>query len=134
MTTNGKDRENAERVRLRLPASLEYVHVLRLTTLGLASRLGFDVDDIEDLRIAVNELANVAVEDADDGGELEIVFSIRDDELRINGEVPLVSHAQPQIDGLTAQILEAVCDEHAFEVVDGCARFVCRRRARVLSA
>ncbi len=133
MTTNGDRREEVTRVRLRLPASLEYVHVVRLTTLGLASRLGFDVDDIEDLRIAVNELANVAVEEADHG-ELEVVFAIGDDELRIDGRVPVAPHAQPNIDALTEQILDAVCDEHTFEVVDGCAHFTCRRRARVLSA
>ncbi len=133
MTTNGDRREEVTRVRLRLPASLEYVHVVRLTTLGLASRLGFDVDDIEDVRIAVNELANVAVEEADHG-ELEVVFAIGDDELRIDGRVPVAPHAQPNIDALTEQILDAVCDEHTFEVVDGCAHFTCRRRARVLSA
>ena len=42
-------------VELRLPADGAYVSVLRTTTAGLAARLDFPIDDIEDLRIAVGE-------------------------------------------------------------------------------
>ena len=38
---------------LRLPADSAYLAVLRTTTAGLAARLDFTLDDIEDLRIAV---------------------------------------------------------------------------------
>ena len=41
-------------VELRLPADGAYVSVLRTTTAGLAARLDFTIDDIEDLRIAVD--------------------------------------------------------------------------------
>lgn len=40
---------------LRLPAGAELVSVARLTVAGLASRLGFDFDEVEDLRVAVAE-------------------------------------------------------------------------------
>ena len=42
-------------VELRLPADSAYVAVLRTATAGLAARLDFTLDDIEDLRIAVDE-------------------------------------------------------------------------------
>ena len=42
-------------VSLRVPADGAYVSVLRTMTAGLAARLDFTVDDIEDLRIAVGE-------------------------------------------------------------------------------
>ena len=38
-------------VELRLPADSAYASVLRTTTAGLAARLDFTIDDIEDLRI-----------------------------------------------------------------------------------
>ncbi|WP_219635580.1 hypothetical protein [Nocardioides ungokensis] len=40
---------------LKVPADSAYVSVLRTTTAGLAARLDFPIDDIEDLRIAVGE-------------------------------------------------------------------------------
>ena len=63
----------AEVVRLSVPASLEYLRIVRLTVSGVASRLGFDVDTIENLRIAVDELASTVV-DTDIGGVLELSF------------------------------------------------------------
>ena len=40
---------------LTLPASGAYVAILRTTTAGIAARLGFGLDAIEDLRIGVDE-------------------------------------------------------------------------------
>ena len=51
------DRHSPEKpdVSLRVPADGAYVSVLRTMTAGLAARLDFTVDDIEDLRIAIGE-------------------------------------------------------------------------------
>lgn len=42
-------------VELTVPASTEYLGVVRTATAGLAARLSFSLDEIEDLRIAVDE-------------------------------------------------------------------------------
>ena len=42
-------------VRLQLPAVGVYLSVLRSATAGLAARLNFTLEEIEDLRIAVDE-------------------------------------------------------------------------------
>src|SRR6188474_1496535 len=42
-------------VTVKLPASSAYLSVLRTATAGLAARLQFTLDEIEDLRIAVDE-------------------------------------------------------------------------------
>ena len=42
-------------VRLQLPAIGAYLSVLRTATAGLAARLDFTLEEIEDLRIAVDE-------------------------------------------------------------------------------
>ena len=52
-------------VELRLPAESAYVAVLRMTTAGLAARLDFTLDDIEDLRMAVGEACALVLENAD---------------------------------------------------------------------
>src|SRR5690348_9681969 len=93
-------------VRLRVPASLEYVRIARLTGSGVASRLGFDIEEIENLRVALDELASMVIEFAA-GGELELTFFTTDSELRITGRAPVAEGAEVGVEELTAQILKA---------------------------
>jgi len=118
-----------ETIRLTVPASLEFVRIVRLTASGVASRLGFDVEEIEDLRVAVDELASIVIEAAE-GGELAVLFAVQDATLRIEGEVTLAGGAGEDglVDELTAQILAAVVDGWELTTTDGTARFACVRR------
>jgi len=111
---------------LTVPASLEFVRIIRLTASGVASRLGFDVEEIEDLRVAVDELASVVVERAP-GNELEVVFSVHDDALRIEGRAAVETPGDPQIPELTSQILAAVVDKYELNLDAGTLRFSCTR-------
>jgi serine/threonine-protein kinase RsbW len=118
-----------ETIRLTVPASLEFVRIVRLTASGVASRLGFDVEEIEDLRVAVDELASIVIEAAE-GGELAVLFAVQDATLRIEGEVTLATGAGDDglVDELTAQILAAVVDAWELTTTDGTAHFTCVRR------
>ena len=66
----GDHRPPSADVELRLPADGAYVSVLRTTTAGLAARLDFLIDDIEDLRIAVGEACAMVLPEADAGADL----------------------------------------------------------------
>src|ERR1044071_20927 len=46
-------------VELTVPAPIPYLAVVRTATAGLAARLGFTLDEIEDLRIAVDEACSM---------------------------------------------------------------------------
>ena len=48
---------NAEvqRVTLNLPATADYVDIVRLNLYGVASKMGFSYEDIEDMKVAVSE-------------------------------------------------------------------------------
>src|SRR2546425_981063 len=46
----------SDEVRLAVPATPEFVRLARVTAAGLASRLGFTFDDVDDLRLAIDEL------------------------------------------------------------------------------
>lgn len=52
-------------VTLVIPCAPEYVGVARLTILGVASRLGFSYDAVEDIRLAVAEACVGAISRAD---------------------------------------------------------------------
>lgn len=98
-----------DEIRLTLPALASYARVARLAVTGLASRMGFSYDELEDLRIAIGEVFGVLVADGVgrltlscrlDGGRLEV------DALREPGQPP------PEVTELTRQILAAVVDAH----------------------
>ena len=128
---NGTSVESGNEVRIAIPASLEFVRIVRLTASGLASRLGFDVEEIENLRVAIDELASMAIE-ASDGGMLEITFQSSENELRIEGSAPAKAGAEVGIDALTGQILKAVIDDYELRTDSGNVCFLCIAR-RTLS-
>lgn len=51
-------------VELTLPGRPEYVGVARLAILGVASRMRFSYDEVEDIRLAVGEACTTAIERA----------------------------------------------------------------------
>ena len=57
---------------LKLPAVGAYLSVLRTATAGLAARLDFTLDEIEDLRIAVDEACAMLLPAAVPGADLEV--------------------------------------------------------------
>lgn len=71
-------------VELRLPAESAYVAVLRMTTAGLAARLDFTLDDIEDLRMAVGEACALVLEHADGDGDLRAAYDLGEGSIRVS--------------------------------------------------
>jgi serine/threonine-protein kinase RsbW len=61
-------------VEIRVPAKPQYVSVIRLAVSGLATRLGFTYDEIEDLKIATGEAVTNVVHHAYVGEEGEVVM------------------------------------------------------------
>ena len=57
-------REAFDYIEMKIPAKPEYVGVIRLTLSGIASRMGFTYDLIEDLKIAASEAITNAVQHA----------------------------------------------------------------------
>src|SRR3954471_4095898 len=80
-------------VRLVVPASPEYLRLVRLTAAGLASRLGFSFDEVEDLRIAVDELCFHLLGGSGDanghGRTMDLSYSADVDSITITGRTGL---------------------------------------------
>ncbi|MCJ8008514.1 anti-sigma B factor RsbW [Lederbergia wuyishanensis] len=79
-------REAFDYIEMKIPAMPEYVGVIRLTLSGIASRMGFTYDLIDDLKIAVSEAITNAVQHAykkDEGGEIVVGFGLYQDRLEV---------------------------------------------------
>jgi serine/threonine-protein kinase RsbW len=77
------DYEVQDRVTIQLPADGAYLSVLRTATAGLAARLDFTLDEIEDLRIAVDEACGMLLAQAVPGSSLDCDFTLEDDRISI---------------------------------------------------
>ena len=73
-------------IEIRVPAKSQYVSVIRLTISGLATRIGFTYDEIEDLKIATSEAVTNVVHHAykgNDEGDVVIGCALYDDKIEI---------------------------------------------------
>jgi anti-sigma regulatory factor (Ser/Thr protein kinase) len=117
-------------VRLEIPAQTRVVRAARLVASGLASTAGFDVDDVDDMRIAIDELCAVMFE-LGAGGVVSITFATRPGEIEVHGQTTASDgEVDPTRIGLSLQILHAACDEFSWTVADGVARVRIEKRLR----
>ena len=98
-------------VTLRLPAVAAYLSVLRTATASLASRLDFTIDDIEDLRIAVDEACAMLLSQAVAGADLECSFELSEDVIAVAVSVLTLDGAQPSRDTFAWTVLTALAGE-----------------------
>jgi serine/threonine-protein kinase RsbW len=98
-------------VELRLPAESAYVAVLRMTTAGLAARLDFTLDDIEDLRMAVGEACALVLEHSDPEGDLHATFDLSDGSIRVAVSADSASDTDPDEDSFGWQVLTALTSD-----------------------
>ena len=125
------DDGEGEQVRLTMPATPHLLRVARLTAAGLASRLGFSFDQVEDVKIAVDELCFALVGTKGRDGMLTLVYRLEADRLVIEGTGDFLDGAaRPTTNELSTRILSAVVDEHEVDERDGTVRFrLVKRRA-----
>lgn len=75
-------------VELRIPCKPEYVGVARLAILGVASRMRFSYDQVEDVRLAVGEACTTSVEWAAknkrENSDIIVRSSIEDSKLTVD--------------------------------------------------
>lgn len=73
-----------DHIQMSIPAKPEYVGVVRLTVSGIANRIGFSYDDIEDMKIAVAEACTNVVNHAyQDEGTMNVSFFLYEDRMEI---------------------------------------------------
>ncbi|WP_340005073.1 anti-sigma B factor RsbW [Paenibacillus sp. FSL K6-0276] len=77
--------DDVQKVILQLPASAEYVDIVRLNLYGIASKMGFTYEDIEDMKVAVSEACNNSVLYAygQKDGVVDVIFEVEESSLSI---------------------------------------------------
>ena len=131
MTESWYPTEGTDAVRLEVPAVGRFVRLARLLASGVAAASGFDVDAVEDFRIAVDEVCTGLVE-ASPGATMDLRFHARLGAVVLFAHVPIRLQAVAPVDGaapglereyLSAQILSVVVDAWDRTVDDGAIRY-----------
>ena len=102
-----------DEVRLAVPARPEFVGLARVTAAGLASRLGFTFDQVEDLRLAIDEMCFGLTGSKGKDGILELRFLLRPEGLTVQGKGSFSPPGPVHLSELSKVILDALVDEHS---------------------
>jgi len=90
----------------------------RLLAAGVASRVGFTLDEVDDLRIAIDELCFALVGPSGREGTVAVRYQLLPDGLVVEGEGHFTDgdrHHEPLLSPLSMQILGALADEFQLE-------------------
>lgn len=124
-----------DRIELRFPARGDLIVLARLVTSAISARAGFDIEELEDLRLAVGELCLLTLQGSDERyGDLRLELTVLGDAIGVvctleratAGDAP--GPEGTEIAQLSEQILDALVDEHGRESQDGFVRAWLRKR------
>jgi serine/threonine-protein kinase RsbW len=113
-------------IELRMPSKAEWVRVARLAIAGIASRLDFSMEDVEDLKLAVAEAYTNCIQHAGDSGEVRISCEVLPSGLTVtvedrgkgyDGGLAAAAAADgPKVGGLGVFLIRTLMDEVSYAV------------------
>jgi serine/threonine-protein kinase RsbW len=113
---------------MEISANPEYVSIIRLTTSGIANKVGFCLDDIEDLKVAISEACTNAIKHSLED-RFTIIYTMIEKGLTIeiidNGKGYNTKEvSEPDLDNLKESgmglfIIESLMDEVNVESTEG---------------
>ncbi|MGE4283294.1 MAG: ATP-binding protein [Clostridia bacterium] len=82
-----KNSLNKQEIDLTVPLVPDTVRIVRLTVSGIASRMGFSIDEIEDIKVAVAEICNRIITQCESISERCVIkFNVLDEQLKVSFE------------------------------------------------
>ena len=99
-------------IRLTIPATAAWVVLVRTATTAVCARMDFGIDRLEDVRLAVDEVASMLIKDAEPDTDLECTLIPGE-----NGRLDLILSAQtkngtlPATNSFSWTILTALVDD-----------------------
>jgi serine/threonine-protein kinase RsbW len=132
------DGDESDRIELSIPARPVLLQLVRLTAGVVAARVDLGLNEVEDLRLAVDELCLPFMGPTGHAGRLLVRYGWDAEMIEISctltagdegtddvggvpdvAERPIKGQAERLRDELSAQILDALVDEHGETTIDG---------------
>jgi hypothetical protein len=125
----GDDASTDETITLTIPGHAVYLRLARLAAADTGARAGLSVGDLEDLRIAVDELAFALIGADTTRAPLTLRYSASDGVVEIDG-VCAVNGGSSELSDLARTIVGATTDEHELHDDGETRRFRLVKRTR----
>lgn len=119
----------SDTVTLTIPGEAAYLRLARLAAADAGARAGLSVGDLEDLRIAVDELAYALIGDEQAGAPMTLRYVATDGMVEIEG-VCRANGASAVLSDLAGTIVGAIADEHEIHDDGEVCRFRLVKRIR----
>ena len=105
-------------ISMLIPLKAEYVSIARLTASGIASRMGFDIDTIDDIKVALSEILGKFIEKNTGADRVNVDFQCLDDGISITFKIP--KQTIPELfdndaDNFALAIISSLMDEIEIE-------------------
>ena len=120
-------------ISMNMSVNPDFVSVIRLTLSGVASRIGFSLDDIEDMKVCVSEACTNAIKHSKKD-EFQVKFYVYPDRLTIEvlddgigydvDSLASPDLKNPKTSGLGIFIIKTLMDEIEIKSCDKCGTII----------
>ncbi|HAE43352.1 MAG TPA: hypothetical protein DCG34_10635 [Clostridiales bacterium] len=112
-------------IQLRIPKNSNYIGISRMTAASIGSRMNFNIDDIEDIKVIVSEISiffiNYLTENQN-GFEFE--FHIHNDRLEIDFADLNTGDLIVDENDLSYMIIQSLSDDFHMDIVNNRAKII----------
>lgn len=102
---------SSRRAELRIPCDPRMLRLARVTAASMAAELPYTVQEIEDLRVAVDELAAAIIDGCEADGQLLLTFEVAEQSLTVRGRVEGAGTV-PELHPVAVDLLAMLADDH----------------------
>ena len=104
---------NNDTIKLIIPNKKDYLSIIRLTASAIASKMGFNIEDLEDVKVLIGE-ASIITLCSDNTTQIEIEFEINKKALEIkiqlDGELKKEMLEKKEVE-MSKMIIESLADK-----------------------
>lgn len=114
--------EGVDRISVDVPLDEKYGHLLRLAVSGIGLRMDYTYDDIEDLKLAVDEAYLLAIREGSRQERASVEFLVHEDRMEIlfHGlQANSLPEQSPDLESFGLFLIKGVMDEVNFAADDG---------------
>src|SRR6056297_155959 len=101
-----------EKIKIQIPKKSDYISTLRLTTSSIASKIGFDIDALEDIKMLISEVCIFLIKNfKDDKNPIELKYILQNDKISISILDTNIKEINYDIEDMSIMIIKSLADD-----------------------
>lgn len=119
-----------EQIKLTLPINAAYVSAARLTASSVANRLKFDIEEIEDIKVAVSEACTYIIRKPcfSTKNDFKIEFDLSENIIKILLSVECDKKIDVDDDEMSVQVIKALMDSYSVNYDNGSFNMIIEKK------